>query len=506
MDKIYYDATPNVKAIFSLRTSQSSNEHAIADIIDNSFDANATVAIITIDKKDCVTIFDDGKGMSLDTMVKALTLGSDTDHANGDLGKFGMGLKLSGISMGNRIELLSKEDGEDPHKAILDLDDMEESKKWGVWEEPLTDEEKRDFANIAHGTFVRILKPWNVKNQIVGCTSNYLRRAFRNFLKDGKTILINGKALTPIDPLERGEKGTVIHYDESVKLNGKKVRFTVAEVRTDGSDIAASKDNDGKLKVGLQNQGFFVVRNGREIKGPDYLDIWDRHPGANRFRCEISFDEASDVDFGVPPTKDDITLSDAMKLSIVKIVGKYHTLIMAKGNKKKALDEAKEVDHSDAESIIAGCKNLDIKKAKKEKRKSPKVKNVAPVPKPPKPDDPNKKKKIRRNFRFIQPSANSMPAEFQEVALGEYGRLFDCYFDKGKVVVRWNYEHPFYEKLIARYRKDKNVLTPIDLMAYSLSIELLTADTEELELAMDNAIDVMSGNLGKLINNESENS
>lgn len=501
MNKIYHDATPNVKAIFSLRTSQSSNEHAIADIIDNSFDANASVAIITIDKKDCVTIFDDGKGMSLDTMVKALTLGSDTSHDNGDLGKFGMGLKLSGISMGNRIELLSKEDGEEPHKAILDLDDMEESKKWGVWEEPLTPEEEKDFTNINHGTYVRILKPWNVKNQIVGCTSNYLRRAFRNFLKSGKMIIINGKELKPIDPLERGEDGTIIHYDEEVKLNNKKVRFTVAEIRTKNSDISAEKESDGKLKVGLQNQGFFVVRNGREIKGPDYLGIWDRHPGANRFRCEISFNEDSDIDFGVPPTKDDVTLSDAMKLSIIKIIGKYHTLIMAKGNKKRHVEEAKEVDHSEAESIIAGTKNLEIKKAKKEKRLSPKVKNVTPVPKPPKPDDPNKKKKIRRNFRLIQPSANSMPAEFQEITLGEQGRLFDCYFEKGKVVIRWNCEHPFYERLIAKHRKDKNVLTPIDLMAYSLSLELLTADTEELTLAMDNAIDTMSGNLGKLINN-----
>lgn len=496
--KNFREVAPRVKTIESLRNCALNNEHAIADIVDNSFDAGADLVIITLDKKDYVTVFDNGKGMSLDKMYEALTLGSSTGHEDGDLGKFGMGLKVSGTSMGRRLELLSKEIGEEPHKVVYDLDHMQATGKWEAWDEPLSPAEMKDFANIAHGTYVNISKLDNVKKQVEGCTVNYLRRAFRNFLGNGKTICVNSKDLTPIDPLERGDKGTIIHLDKNIKLNGKNVHFTVAEVCTDRSDLSAEKENNNRLKVGLQNQGFFVVRNGREIKGPDGLDIYDRHPSANRFRCEISFSEDADKEFGVPPTKDNVTLNDAMKLAIIRTVGKYRTAIMNKSKKKTRVEAAKEIDHSDAERLISACKDLDMKKSKKEKRNSPKVKGVTPVPKPVNPNVP-KVKKLRRNFRFIQPSTNSMPAEFQEAALGEYGRLFDCYFDKGKIVIRWNYEHPFHEQVIAKYRKDKNILTPIDLLAYSLSVELLSSESEEIELAMDNAIETMSSNLRKLM-------
>lgn len=496
--KHYREVAPRVKTIESLRNCALNNEHAIADIVDNSFDADANVVIITLNKKNCITIFDNGNGMSLDKMYEALTLGSETGHDAGDLGKFGMGLKVSGTSMGRRLELLSREDGKKPHKVIYDLDHMQKTGKWEAWDEPLNESEKKDFARISHGTYVNISKLDNVKKQIEGCTVNYLRRAFRNFLSDGKIIIINGKELAPIDPLERNEESTNVHLDKTFTLGGKEVHFTVAEVRADNSDVSASKDDDNCLKVSLQNQGFFVLRNGREIKGPDGLGVFERHPTANRFRCEISFNEDADKEFGVPPTKDNVVLTDAMKLNIIKIVGKFYSQITKRNKKKAQTETAKEIDHSDAEYVIAGCKDLNIKKANREKRQSRTVKEVTPVTKVIAKDD-KKRKQIRKTFRKVQPGLNSMPAEFQEVPLGENGRLFDCYFDKGKVVIRWNYEHPFHELVIAKYRKDKNVVTSIDLMVYALSLELLTADTEEIELAMDNAINTMSENLGRLM-------
>lgn len=496
----YREVAPRVKTIESLRNCALNNEHAIADIVDNSFDANADFVLITLNKKDCISIFDNGRGMSLDKMYEALTLGSNTGHDSGDLGKFGMGLKVSGTSMGRRLELLSKEIGEEPHKVIYDLDHMQESGKWEAWDEPLNDEEKKDFANVTCGTYVNISKLDNVKKQVEGCTINYLRRAFRNFLNGGKIIYVNSKELKPIDPLERDEKDTKVFLDKTFKIRNKDVHFTVVEVCSSKSDISASKDNENRLKVSLQNQGFFVVRNGREIKGPDGLDIFDRHPTANRFRCEISFDEDADKEFGVPPTKDNVVLSDAMRAYIKSIVGKYRSQIVSSNKSKVREEAAQEIDHSDAELVIASHKDLNVKKAKKEKRKKrkhTKIIDVVPIKKPS--DDTDTDKLVRKNFKKIQPSTNSMPAEFQEVPLGENGRLFDCYMDKGKVVIRWNYEHPFHELVIAKYRKDKNVVTPIDLMVYTLALELLTADSEEITLAMDNAINTMSENLGKLM-------
>lgn len=472
---------PHVKTIESLRNCALNNERAIADIVDNSFDANADTVIITIGKNDCITIFDDGKGMDLETMYEAVTLGSETGKGDGDLGKFGMGLKVSGTSMGRRLELLSKEAGEDPHKVIYDIDAMKENGDWLAWEEDLTKEEAKDFAGLEHGTYVRIMKLDNVKKQIEGCTVNYLRRAFRNFISNGKAIVINGKTLKPIDPLARdlAGKGTKIYSDKTYKLSGKNVHIVVAEVDIDRSDIGAKTGDDDHLSIGLPNQGFFVVRNGREIKGPDGLDIFDRHPAANRFRCEISFNDDADKEFGVPPTKDNVTLSDDMKKAIKRIVAPYRLLITRKSKKAQQSEAAKNIDHSDAERIIAAkAKYLNIRRAVKEKRKSPNHKDD--TPKPEKTVKPNQKRRFRRNFKHIQPSEHSMPAEFQEAALGEYGPLFDCYRDKGKLVIRWNYEHPFHESVVSKYSKDKNVATPIDLLVYMWAVEITAIGDQEL--------------------------
>lgn len=499
---------PHVKTIESLRNCALNNERAIADIVDNSFDANADTVIITIGKNDCITIFDNGKGMDLETMYEAVTLGSETGKGEGDLGKFGMGLKVSGTSMGRRLELLSKEAGKEPHKVIYDIEAMKDKEDWFSWEEELTKEEAKDFAGLNHGTYVRIMKLDNVKKQIEGCTVNYLRRAFRNFLADGKLMVVNGKTLTPIDPLSRDlvGKGTKIYFDKTVKLSGKDVHFTVAEVDADRSDIGARTGDDNHLGVTLASQGFFVVRNGREIKGPDLLDIFERHPHANRFRCEISFNDDADKEFGVPPTKDNVTLSDAMKAAIKRLIGPYRLAIFNSSKRTQQTESVKDIDHSDAERIIAEkIKFLHIKKAFKEMRSRRKHKDVIPKTEEQKKKD-EKKKRVRKNFKKIQPSAHSMPAEFQEAPLGEYGPLFDCYQDKGKIVIRWNYEHPFHEKVVAKYNKDKNITTPIDLLVYACANEILSVGEATLSdgTKLTDVIECMVGDMSDNLRIEME--
>ena len=77
--------------------------NALADVVDNSIDAGAKkidlyiMAGSDLADESYVLIMDDGKGMSDKELVKAMTLGSSKSQ-EGDLGKFGMGMKTASLS------------------------------------------------------------------------------------------------------------------------------------------------------------------------------------------------------------------------------------------------------------------------------------------------------------------------------------------------------------------------------------------------------------------------
>jgi hypothetical protein len=169
-------------------------------------------------------------------------------------------------------------------------------------------------------------------------------------------------------------------------------------------------------------------------------------------------------------------------------------------NQAKRDSEAKaseKIDHNDAETVIDKRKSLlKTNTTWKEKR----YKNPNPAPNPtPKVDPP--KPFNRDNVRHIQPGSRAMGAEIGEADLGEFGPMFECYFEGSKIVIHWNIRHPFHSKVIAKYSSDKNVITPIDLMVYSLAQEYLTIsdDDEEQKASLGQALEGMSSNLRVLL-------
>ena len=86
-----------------------------------------------------------------------------------------------------------------------------------------------------------------------------------------------------------------------------------------------------------------------------------------------------------------------------------------------------------------------------------------------------------------------------EADLGEFGPMFECYFEGNKIVIHWNIRHPFHSKVVAKYSEDKNVLTPIDLLVYSLAQEYLSMLDEEQQIALGQALEGVSANLRVLL-------
>ena len=88
---------------------------AIADIIDNSIDAQATRVEITFLRNDhkitAVTIADDGRGMNMATLRTGMQFAGRTEHEAGDLGTYGLGLKSASFSQSKTMTVISRQNG-----------------------------------------------------------------------------------------------------------------------------------------------------------------------------------------------------------------------------------------------------------------------------------------------------------------------------------------------------------------------------------------------------------
>lgn len=97
-------------ALFFSRLGYSLSE-AIADLVDNSLDAEARNVLVRLVRSDekvlRVLICDDGKGMSEDKLLEAMRFGSRFEKTSHELGKYGVGLKTASLSQARTVTVLS---------------------------------------------------------------------------------------------------------------------------------------------------------------------------------------------------------------------------------------------------------------------------------------------------------------------------------------------------------------------------------------------------------------
>ena len=121
--------------IESLRDIGYSLKASVADIIDNSIAASAS-RIELFFKWDgsasCISIIDDGYGMSPDELVEAMRPGSMNPlerRDKKDLGRFGLGLKTASFSQCRRLTVVSRKN-EVTSGCCWDLDHVADTDDW----------------------------------------------------------------------------------------------------------------------------------------------------------------------------------------------------------------------------------------------------------------------------------------------------------------------------------------------------------------------------------------
>ena len=269
-------------------------EEALADLIDNSIDAKAEkVRVIFLRTDDRVTgalIVDDGIGMTEPGIDQAMQFGSDVDHEELDLGKFGMGLKSASLSQSNRFSVLSRADdgikGRRWSRESLDSDWACEILDVSQCEELLN----RSWSGIdlsQHGTIVwwedldqlevTISDLSKSLTQVIKSIDVHLGITFHRFISDSRIEIIidqwntdeggDGLPITvkPLDPFgynDPGKEGYPVSF--VLKLEGHLNLCLESHIWPRNSNEPAYRPGGGRGAASMQ--GFYFYRNDRLIQ------------------------------------------------------------------------------------------------------------------------------------------------------------------------------------------------------------------------------------------------
>lgn len=476
-----------VKMIETLAHSGHKPDSAFADLIDNSIDANASDIRIVLDAEDnklsSFKLSDNGTGMDLDTLIKAVTPGSDTSHHTLDLGKYGIGLNTSLLNFGDMFFVFSKRDMHQPVGVKFDLEDMRETGEVAVTPIPtLTDNMMRVFKSMVpgnSGTFIFV--PYVIRHRMPMVNRSRFDRklhtklgqTFYHFMvgtenEDGSisppqvSLQINGEQVLPLDPM---------HRDTSDVLYSKQEHFTVED--TDGTQHEVTFKLETfilKDSPTLQQQGYYVYRNGRMVADAREFEIFKKHPTTNNIRHEIHFDDSMDAFFNVDLLKLKVQPSEDIIEHLSRIydntVQPYITEKKYERERARKADEARQAQEQAIQAPAAG--------------EAQPASSPAPViPARRKAGTSNVRRQGERRFqedkariRELDKKAN-LPEEIDYVLkdLGMHNELFSTRTRGDKLIVTLNSDHIYVQKL-ERIREEHQDV-------YESSIRLLVAMAQQ---------------------------
>jgi hypothetical protein len=303
---------------------------AVAELIDNAFEAKATRVALVLEKavsdpmtQAQLTLCDNGRGMDAQTVSHALQFGwSSRFNQRDSFGRYGMGLPNASLSHARRVEVWSSPDGRAVHAAHLDVDEVVAGKQQTISPPRRVDPPTfKKASSFSRGTVVLWKKCDRLKDRRHDILLRKLRAElgclFRYQLWEGKKITVNGQPVQPFDPLFQrqgtnmtGAKpfGPELLYP--VVLPGTPGRTSTVAVRFSELPVAEwhSLSNEQKNAQGIAKRaGVSIVRARREIdRGWFFMGQKRRENYDDWWRCELLFAPELDELFGVTHTKQEI--------------------------------------------------------------------------------------------------------------------------------------------------------------------------------------------------------
>lgn len=297
-----------------------STESAIADIVDNPYDAGATVCKVYLNLKETsarakeakvvqnIIFADNGRGMNALELKHALipaSTGRDRKYHN-ELGCFGCGLVASGLSLGRRIEIFTRGEEGDLY-SCLDLDEKQKSNSPVNIVRPCSANESRSVLNAylkgyTSGTVIWLSNLELVHqqyNSLVSKITYHLSTTYYH-LGDKYEVYLDNNKIKGWDFLEKAYApnntgnipavSDVKTYTVTRNAEGKPIR---AEITLQMSWVKEGNPARQYEIMGRtnENQGGALVRYGRMLTRGDMMGILQKNPAHNALRFEVKYND-----------------------------------------------------------------------------------------------------------------------------------------------------------------------------------------------------------------------
>ncbi len=456
---------------------------AILDIVDNSVAAEATAIDIVLPNKPDgqISIADNGTGIPAEILNEVLRAGSRVQerYASQSLSRYGIGLKGAGFSLGEKIAVFTRSNGNPAiRRRAIELPVIQANDAWIQETREPNGEELREFESaIASlhgengkktGTLV-VIDVLNLRSREIGRLRTDIARAlgetYQKFLTRGMLkIRLNGAEIEPNDPLHRENSETLALYKrEPISLsNGAVIYFS-----------AVSLPHPNQLPLELRrryryaqsNQGFYLFRNGRLLRGGESLGLFSPDFHYNAFRAELEYTTDADEHINVDVAKSVVTVTPEVQQKLQEMVQVARKTAETLWREKDVLTEEDVKGLFDETNrLIASRSNLLAETAESRKKKArsgavaaqktigqgggpgkgtnaaPNTPGATPLPgRPAVPALPGRKT-TPQDIPYLQP-VDSFPADVL------YRPIWNG--DLSSVVVQINRSHPFYKAVFS---------------------------------------------------------
>jgi hypothetical protein len=323
------------RLVHSLRDLGYDFSQAVADVIDNSVAAGATLVSVDLqfDGPDSwLRISDNGSGMDGDAVTEAMRYGAKQAYEEDALGKFGLGLKTASLSQCRQLSVASRRAPERARIEArkLDLDHVLDADRWEIFvlDPNRCDEKLVEPLRAGSGTVVlwesldRVLGykiPWGKRarsaiDNLAEQLALHLGMIFHRFLSgevEGRKrlrIKVNDRIVPSWDPFARDEKATEAlpgcDIDVATAEGVGLARFQpyVLPPREKFSSEEAFHRYAGPRKWNAQ-QGFYIYRANRMIQSGGWCRMRALDEHVKLARASIDFYPGLDAAFEIDVAK-----------------------------------------------------------------------------------------------------------------------------------------------------------------------------------------------------------
>jgi hypothetical protein len=488
--KKYYKVPPNAsRMVRGMGRLSYEFEQAIADLVDNSIAANATIVEVVIDHriggKIYVHVADNGEGIRSDNLPAAIQYGAADRQDDSSLGVYGFGLKTACQSFTSSFSVVSKTTDEEAasmitfDESVIDkhndfLFASEEAPKRFVTE-------LSALTNGVSGTLIvtenadRVITSENVRDEKktqsflfapnkgkVPKTKQHLRKTFQRFLDEKDTrvpnvkIYVNEEEMTPWDPFCKAEGNFLEGEWISPTLktrSGKEgkvvMRGYILPSQVEFNDQVLYKD----AEVGPNTHGVYVYRENRLIDQATYFGLFKKDTHMANLRVEFSYEGSLDELFHTALQKGSMVLGDledAVRDFLTPLI--RETNLRSRGNARKK--DTRDL-HDLSQKRISAAENR-VSHALVEAIDETTARVVS------------KYGEVVLPIQSINDGNEALP--INPVESINDGHLWQMRLQNGKQVVELNKGHEFYSKVYLPNKANSIAIQGLDIILWSLAI------------------------------------